>query len=246
VADGLAAEGFPARMAMDRLGQHSIRVDLGAGWSASITTAAGDLSTYDPSKDPLQMNLDGPGLPGEGYVVTWWPSTEDLRRLPRAAAPLLRRLSIVAPTPRERVPDTLDASTAEVILRDLLGDARDTASVWSAFCLFARREAAGLRPEEDEDALLFECGDASGGPFMSLVRQFDGSAVGGDPMQQLVCEICFAPDPALAEAFGAHLPCWGRAGREAGGWIAVVEATPAFRAGLGGTVTDVAVVQTLV
>ena len=166
---------------------------------------------------------------------------------------MLRRLSLQTPTAgRNSVPEALDVSTAEAILRGLVEtvDQRDAVSVWSAFCAFAVRKAAGLRPEADEDLLLcdFSAGDAGaeGNPSMSLVRQFSDSDDDDAAIEQLICELHFEPDSSLADTFASQPARWGQAGPAARTWIAAVEASPAFQAAHAANVRRVRVHQTLV
>lgn len=247
VVEALEREGFRARLQSGFLGALTIAVDLGDGWSASVTNGDGDLRAV-AANDSLQVALDGPDLPGEGYAVTWWPPTHDLRRVAKDVAPLLRRLSEHPPAvPPTAIPEVIETVHADVVLRQLLAhdDPPTFSQVWSGFCDFARRMVADRDPAQDEDLLLFEAITAPRGTAISLVRQFTRADDDDADMEQVCCAITVEPD-RRTRAIPSQSPIWGPGGGSAAAWTSEVEATPAFQAAVAGTIVDMKIHQSLV
>jgi hypothetical protein len=245
VVAALEAEGFDAALQEGFLDTLSIRVELGDAWSASITTGDGDLRTFPGAGEELQVAVDGPQLPGEGYTVTWWPQTQDVKRLAADVAPLLRRLHTDAiPQRLPAAHDVLDVADADAVLRALLsvrGTARFS-TVWEAFCDFARRAVSERDPAQDEDLLLFEAAATGPATTVSLVRQFMEADDDDADMEQVICRVRIASRGNALD----HPPLWGRAGDSAGDWIAQVEATSALTAANDAEVLALDVSRTIV
>jgi hypothetical protein len=233
IVETLRANGFDAQLTVGFLNMVSIDVDLGDSWTASITTGNGDLEAFERSV-PIQVNLDGPGMPGEGYQVTWWPETTDIERVAAAVAPLLSRVMSTAPQPTEGAgPEALDVASAEVALRAMLlasgtPTARDPRGAWRTFSTFALRPVAGLDPTQDEDLVLFE----TGGREINLTRQFTRE----DELEQLICTVQVVDK--LSEA-----TVWGPGGSTAIDWISEVEVHEAFRVAMATRITGIDVHQ---
>ena len=257
LVDELRARGLDARVARGFLQALSVEIDLGDGWSCSVTTSSGDLRAYDPREDEIAVYVGGPGVPHEGYRLDWFPPTETLKRLPRAIVPLLERMAVGRPAPAVSPPvgEALTVDNADEMLRAMLGSATDLHTAWEVFARFAAITIDGLDPARDEDLLLFESvPDAGQRPAISLVRQFmltgqDERDADPDARQlvQLTCELRLDPTAELVDAFRDDTAIWGQSGSASSDWLARVEGSKPFRVARDtGTPVTVDVRQSLV
>src|SRR4051794_3950940 len=95
MVEGFRELGFSSAVRELPIDQTHLVIDLGDGWLAQVSTASGNLRDYSPSEDPIQVTIFGDevGAPSGGYTLDWFPPTENVRHLPRAVAPLLRRVA---------------------------------------------------------------------------------------------------------------------------------------------------------